>query len=612
VAPEAICPTGEQPLPVLDAAPRAEFNCKPDPVKGRYCEPNVVLSIPVKLGPRTVLWDLEFAGNTHMTEQALAEAAALKLGDPVSQAELQKARRRILDLYADEGYAFANVDVDLLLSQDQTRGSARFVVSEREQVEISQIVVRGAALTENSVILSRLDIVRGGIYKRPLVRRSEEQLATLGVFSTVDIALQDPDVPAKRKVVQITVVERLPQYVDVKPGFSTGEGPRAAFEYGHRNLGGRAIQLRFRVQVGYLPDFLLFEKEVRDNFNKLSTADRIERRDTVALEFPIAKRYRLVLEGVDVRDNSRDFGLTKRAIIPTINFRPSRSVSVVGGTSFELNDARVFGDKQNLQQYLEAHPEQARLLNVPEGRSFAVALRVGGAWDRTDVPLAPTRGTLVTLEVEPVFAFLDKDSAAVQLMACQGAGNDPSTCEYRSRFIRVTNRLGAYIPFNDSGLSLALNLRVGANFQLVDHSSTYPDRLFFLGGADSLRGFLQASVIPQDIADQLQREDPNAPNQNDVLTARKVVIRGGDFLINPRAELRIPITKLVHTALFLDTGNLWRNIDNVEPFRLRYTAGTGLRFVTPIGPLAFDYGFILDRRFYETSIGAFHFSIGLY
>src|SRR5690606_11616717 len=129
-----------------------------------------------------------------------------------------------------------------------------------------------------------------------------------------------------------------------------------------------------------------------------------------------------------------------------------------------------------------------------------------------------------------------------------------------------------------------------------------PDRLFFMGGADSLRGFLQASLIPQDIAERLQAEDPDAPDQAGRLTARKVVIRGGDFLLNPRVELRIPLTGLLHTAIFLDTGNVWRDINNVDPTVLRYTAGSGLRFATPVGPLAFDYGFKLDRRFYEPDL----------
>jgi outer membrane protein assembly factor BamA len=612
VAPASTCPSVTDPFPVEDPDPDPGLTCVPDPTRGVYCELNVVLSIPVKLGPRTTLWNLEFAGNERILEHPLAAAAALELGAPVSQVELQKARRRLLDLYADEGYAFAGVELELRLSQDQTRGSARFVISERERVEVSAIVVRGAAQTSESLILGRLELSPGGVYRRSAVRQSEEQLATLGVFSSVTIGLEDPEVPSKRKVVVVDVVERLPQYVDIKPGFSTGEGARAAFEYGHRNLAGKAVQLRFRVQLGYLPGILIFENDVRRSFDQLSFADRLERRNTVTLEFPVGKQYRLAFDGVDARDNSRDFGITKRAVIVTLTHRPSRWVSLLTGSSFELNDARVFGDTQTLQDYLEVHPEQVRLLNVPEGRSFAVAVRAGGTWDRTDNPLGPTRGTLLSAEVEPVVAYLDDDSAAVQLVACQGAGNDPATCDYKSRFLKFTNRVAGYLPLTSSGLSLALSVRWGANFQLVEHSSTYPDRLFFLGGGESLRGFLQASVIPQDIADQLQAEDPTAPDQEDRLTARKVVIRGGDFILNPRAELRIPLTKVFHTAIFLDTGNVWRDIRNVDPTELRYSAGSGLRFITPVGPLAFDYGFKLDRRFYESDVGAFHFSVGLF
>jgi outer membrane protein assembly factor BamA len=56
---------------------------------------------------------------------------------------------------------------------------------------------------------------------------------------------------------------------------------------------------------------------------------------------------------------------------------------------------------------------------------------------------------------------------------------------------------------------------------------------------------------------------------------------------------------------------------------MRYAVGSGLRVGTPIGPLAFDYGFNVDRvldawvpsrenqRFWE-DIGAFHFSIGVF
>jgi outer membrane protein assembly factor BamA len=153
--------------------------------------------------------------------------------------------------------------------------------------------------------------------------------------------------------------------------------------------------------------------------------------------------------------------------------------------------------------------------------------------------------------------------------------------------------------------------------------------LFFLGGVDSVRGFAQDSMVPEDIAQQLLRAaevyslSPVARSSVQGLDINSVVIRGGDAYVNPRAELRIPLTESIQTALFVDAGNLWTDPTRVEPFNLRYSTGTGLRVATPIGPLVFDYGFnadrVLDRLFPNRrrqrtweSLGAFHFSIGVF
>jgi len=122
--------------------------------------------------------------------------------------------------------------------------------------------------------------------------------------------------------------------------------------------------------------------------------------------------------------------------------------------------------------------------------------------------------------------------------------------------------------------------------------------------------------VPQDLAEQVL-------DQDDDLSIREVVLRGGDIFINPRAEIRIPLGGSVQTALFVDAGNLWADRSEFDPTVLRYTAGTGLRIETPVGPLVFDYGFNLERladafgRESESArdwedIGAFHFSIGLF
>lgn len=593
-----------QPLGKLAVQPCAEVKaegatpaaqrCIYDPKVGMRCEPDVVLQIPIQLGPQATLYDLKFEGNRNFVEAQLQDLAELELGAPASYVELEKAQRRILDAYADEGFAFATVEGDLQLSADRTRARAGFVIGEREQVRVRDIVVQGALRTNESVILSRARFEPGDIYRRSDARRTEELLSTLGVFSSVSVLLRDPEVPAKEKTVLIVVRERDSQYLEVRPGVSTGEGARLTLEYGHRNLGGEAIQFRLRSQIGFLPDVLILESEVRRKYGELPISRRLERRNTASLEFPnigLGPLFRLMVEGVDVRDNSRDYGITKDAGIVTLSYRPQVELTAALRGSLELNNAEVFGqdEKNALQTYLQQHnsPLLQRLLNVPQGQTLAVAQRISLLWDERDNPFGATRGTLVSFSAEHVKAYsLEKD------------------LDLTSHFMHYLTRIAGYVRLTQGGLAWATSLGLGYNQQLENNSQTYPDRFFFMGGADSLRGFLQASLVPEDIAQ-------NILDVNNPLSINEVTIRGGDVSINPRTELRIPLSSTWQTAVFVDAGNLWLDARRVDPTVLRYAAGSGLRATTPVGPLALDYGINLDRRPWE-DFGAFHFSIGLF
>lgn len=608
------CVYDEIGLPLEEPPLASSHVCVADPDAGITCEAEAVLHLPIKLGPRTYLYDLAFEGNRVFTEKSLEEVAELELGSPASQVELEKARRRVLDAYAEEGFAFAEADALLDLSPDHTRARARFSISEREQVKVSGIVIRGARRTNERLIRSRIALEVGQPYRRSDVRKTEERLATLGVFSTITVGLEDPYVPAKEKVVIITLQERKPQYLDVRPGISTGEGFRITFEYGHRNLVGEAIQLTLRVQLGYLPDALILEKDVREKYGELEVGERLERRNSALIEFPevgLGPLFRLSVEGLDLRDNARDFGLTKDAGIVTLTYRPVRQFSAFIGGSLERNTAQIFGQEQKdaLITYLENNPGSVNAFRVPEGTTIAVAERIGFAWDRRDNPLSATSGTLVTTTVEHVRAVPVGEETA-------GTAPENVFDATTSQFLRLTHRLAGYVRLSDKGLALATSVRWGLNQQLRDNSQTYPDRLFFMGGVDSIRGFAQDSLIPEDVAQELLDESSG-------LGLNQVVIRGGDVFVNPRLELRVPLSGNVQTGLFLDAGNLWRDPQNVNLTHLRYAIGSGLRINTPIGPLVFDYGFNVERildqlypnranqRFWE-DIGAFHFSIGLF
>ena len=80
----------------------------------------------------------------------------------------------------------------------------------------------------------------------------------------------------------------------------------------------------------------------------------------------------------------------------------------------------------------------------------------------------------------------------------------------------------------------------------------------------------------------------------------------------PSPNYAYPFYKQLGLAVFSDLGNLWRNAEkNFNPVDVRTTVGAGIRYMTPIGPLNFYYGIVLNR---DKSRGepfvALHFSIG--
>jgi hypothetical protein len=394
------------PLPVQPLGPA--FTCRPDPDHGVECARTMQLIIPVKLGPRTTLWDLAFTGVHNVSEQDVGAAAALPLGDPVSTAKLDDARRRILDWYKELGYAYVDVKYALEASPDNTRARVRFDVTEGDQVIVRAITIRGLDATRESVVRRRLAIQVGQPFRTSDVRKTQERIATLGVFSSVSVGLSDPYVPAPSKTVIVDVVERVPQYVEVRPGFSTGEGGRLTLEYGHRNLLGYAWGLTFHLQASYLPDFLILDPQVYANYHPLSFGDRLATRDTITMSWPemgLGPTVRGQLDGIYVRDLERDFTLLKAAAIGTLIWRPSREVQLAGGGSYERNNVHLF-EATTLEMYLaSAPPDLQRLLRVPDGDSNVVAGRAVLTWDRRDNAFNAHRGTFVAVSGEQVNSY---------------------------------------------------------------------------------------------------------------------------------------------------------------------------------------------------------------
>ncbi|OGW28145.1 MAG: outer membrane protein assembly factor BamA [Nitrospirae bacterium GWC2_42_7] len=156
--------------------------------------------------------------------------------------------------------------------------------------------------------------------------------------------------------------------------------------------------------------------------------------------------------------------------------------------------------------------------------------------------------------------------------------------------------------------TLALSARAGMAYGYKDTKELPISERFFLGGRSSVRGYDQDTLGPKG-------SDGNPT--------------GGNAFVMGNIEMRTSIGRGFGIVPFFDMGNVWVDSKDMDLTDLKYTAGIGLRYNTPVGPIRIDYGFKLNRGVVcvedkmpviphispnqhcsKESPGALHFSIG--
>ncbi len=552
------------------------------------------VTIRVHEGPRTMIAEVRYVGNRALTTADLARATELRTGEPLSQRLAEEALSKLEELYANEGYLFARIERTVLTSQDGARARVTFTIVEGRRVRITSILIRGNELTNPSLVRDRLTFVAGDTYRPREAERSRERLMSLGIFRSVTIEPLDPEVEDSDKAVVVTVRERSTQYVDLRAGGSTGEGLRFGLEYGYRNLFGWALTLTLRAEFSY--QVLFPDEDFETEFHDLPLGDQLERRFIVGFALPSTPAAPFLSTGLQIshqRQNELTFGYTTLGALVTVTTSVLRPFTPRLDLGVETADLGIFGqDEKALNDYLQAHPGDLRLrrlLRLPTGQSAVGVVGSSLALDLRDNPFTPSRGFFGSVTGELVNSL----TTAV------------------SEFIKVSTVLSGFVPIGSGDVVVAVSGRVGRIFHLDARSQTFQNRRFFLGGTDTIRGFPEESLIPQDVADEAKRQAEEDPEADPV-----PVNPGGDAFVTMRGEVRFPIFGGFAGGLFVDTGNLWSTAENAfSPFSLRTAVGAGVRYITPVGALALDYGLNLEpRRFgaLDEPSGAVHFSVGLF
>ncbi len=600
---------------------------------------NLVITFAVDEGALTRIASTEVRGNQiYATEQLKSELRDAVARAPFSRVSAQADGERLLALYARNGYTDTTFRFDTIElprpenASDNVDEQVRLVytINEGDKVFVNRIFINGNARTTREAIIRTLRLEEGDVLRADRLTESERALYATDAFRLITIRTEEAGETAsgfKRRDIIIDVEERLPRVLDYGGGYSTDAGPLGLFELRNTNLFGqlrqgalrvRASQRRQLLQLEYFdPRFMRYGGDRQ--FAPLVVTAQYSRDTNVTRFFrsTIDQGSNGIVQRIDAEGNPVDLtrvdenGNPIRVRNPTIN---RATFNIETRRDFEpLRDAQGNITRQQSTFILRYTYEDVRLFFTeslllrdilrPDRTVRLSRFATTFARDTRDSQTDATRGQ-----------FFNADYS----IALRELGGNISFSKFQTNY-RVYRQL---VPDSENRIGRTV---LSANFSLGlanifkprdrngDDQITAADRRlpiserFFTGGSTTLRGFAFDEAGPRIAIPIPEGEFFN--NQGEPIQVFPFTVPvGGNALLIANLEARIPITRRFQLVPFYDGGNIYDRVGDIfrktpregdtrnPNFRAEFThtVGLGLRLRTPFGPLAVDYGFLLN------------------
>jgi outer membrane protein insertion porin family len=504
---------------------------------------------------------------------------------------------------AKRGYPFASVKPRGDRDFERKLVNVVFLLEEGPHAYIERINIRGNTKTRDYVIRREFDIVEGDAYNHALIDRAERRLKNLGYFKTVKITSEPGSAP-DRVVVNVDVEEQSTGEFSFSAGYSTADGIIGEVAVGERNLLGTGDIARASIQYGsrsrgfnlsYVEPYLfgqrlalgldLFAKETTTATYVSYTSKTFGA--NIRLGIPITdylstqvhySPYRQEIQLPQQFMNCNNLSPNSQAgTFPTsvTDFQGNAIIDPATGVQFAQNC------------YADGEASLAVKKELAQGPVFVSMVGYGFTYNTLDNARNPTSGLLVSL---------NQDFA--------GVGGDVN-------FIKSTADVKLYDEILPDIVGL-FRFQAGhasgwggQDLRMLDH---------FQGGPNLVRGFAPAGFGPRDLT---------PGTNNDAL--------GGSLFWAASIEFQTPLWFApkdfgMRFATFVDAGQLldykgptsWSvtgeqlttcpNV-NVLPggppppqcddTMIRSSAGVGLIWDSPFGPLRFDLAYPITKQSYD-------------
>lgn len=553
--------------------------------------------ITIEEGPRVALGRIRFEGNLVLTEADLHEVMTSEAGRPYYEPAIVADRDAVAVLYLNRGYESAQIQVDRQYGADRTSADLVFMINEGPQSVVDHILIVGNTRTKTSTIERELLLRPGDPLGLAKLIESQQRLSALGLFRRVRISPVAHGGSARKDL--LVLVEEAPATsIGYGGGLEGGrrlrtnpEGgpaeerielaPRGFFEIGRRNIWGknRSVNVFTRVSLRPSDDPELPAEEQGGRFTEYRVIGNYREPRAFGREIDV------LASGVLEQGVRTAFNFNRKGAAAELLRRLSPILRVSGRYTF--NYTKRFDERID--------PSDRALIDrlFPEVRLSSIS---GNLFrDTRDDAIDPTRGGWASVDLELASRILGSEVGFAKGYL-QGF-------HYRQLFRQGNRRLvlalGARVGLA-AGFVKTVTLEDANGDPVVGPDGTTVEvrvddvpasERFYAGGDTTVRGFtLDRLGTPETL-------DPNGfPN-------------GGNGMLIFNAELRAQVFRNIGAVVFVDAGNVYRRVPDVSLSEIRPTAGLGLRYQSPIGPLRVDLGFKLDRKPGE-KLTALYFSFG--
>ena len=518
-----------------------------------YADKMVKLVIYLYEGDQTLVQSISFSGAQLFSEEELKRRIGVRENEALNLFSFNEGIENLKAAYRAKGYLSMRIpnegtDKIVKYSHENRLADISVEIAEGPQYKVGEIHVEGLTRTKEYVVKRELQFKEGDILSEPSLLESEKRLRRLGIFSSVNIrTLEDPGKEGY-KTVRVSVEEGEPGVLAGGVGFRNDFGPRLFGQVGYANLFGRNHVLSLSSTINRrLEDYRLIEGQVQ-----------------LAYAWPWFAISELTFRPALTIGSAqyRSFDVYSVSIATTWEKRLIKNPQLNGVFAYSLERVR------QLNAVFEIDKQDLQIGSITPGLSL----------DMRDNPLSPMAGFFGSTSYEIASPFFFSQRSPYRL--------GYTRFQFRSDYYLTALRDIVFFFSFRTGLGRNTEAPLGDPDDPNNKSGTIPMiKQFTLGGPSSLRGF--------------REQELNFLNVN---------IHGTLSYVNYRLQIDLPFSGAMKFGPFIDAGNLM--LDRSSLGGLRYGAGIGFHYRTPVGPVNLDWASKIDPQPGEDPF-LFHFSIGV-